>query len=187
MLRIVRGFLAVAVACSLISGCGPQKLTRGLAKDILNKQGDLKQTNELTLSLDQLVSLAHLDKGAVDKVNTLIDMKSGRPCGSSTASAMVQVGQLPLCPGFIPPPVAAQKRGAEVHLTTPIGWKVVEITGVSDDAHAPNTKLVEYTWQYDLSTFPDTAAQTINPNPPAPGKAFLRLYDDGWRFESFTK
>ena len=48
-----------------------------------------------------------------------------------------------------------------------------------------NKKVVEFTWKYDLSEYPQGAEGIFNLTPPAQRKALLRLYDDGWRFVEF--
>jgi hypothetical protein len=73
--------------------------------------------------------------------------------------------------------------GVLLTLKTGIKAIIVEVTGIADAS--ANEKTVEETWKFDLSPLPKEIGDAIKPAT-NPGKALLRLYDDGWRFVQFT-
>jgi len=184
MRRIVMCFSVVAIL-AMASSCRSQKLTRDSAQEILGKIGAQRQVGQLTVSIDQLTALTHLEPQAIDKVNEILNFNQGKPCVPDASDVRIAGGQFVLCQGYAPPEVTWQRPGVVLKLTKPIGWKVVEVTGISDDPHASTDKIVEYTWRYDLTDFPNGVEDILNPKPSPTGKAAFRLYDDGWRFVEF--
>lgn len=66
----------------------------------------------------------------------------------------------------------------------PIHRRFVEITGITD-ANDPGTKkIVLFKWKWDWAEIPTEGKQCLGPEgTPSKGKAFFKLYDDGWRVE----
>lgn len=182
----MRQFIApvcVSVLFCVVSGCGPKKLSRGAAEDILNKVGIQQPIGQITVSFDQATKLANLHRDSLVKEND--PFPGVKACLPDAQDVRIATGKFAFCQGWIPPEVTWQHPGVLLTLSKPIGWKVIAVTGMSDDSQAHDDKTVEYTWQYDLSEFPSAVAQIINRTPPPSGKSEIKLYDDGWRFVSF--
>jgi hypothetical protein len=167
----------------VISGCGPQKLNRERATEILDKIANKPSMTELGMSSDQVRRLSHLNAPDSATVKQMMNLNSGKFCGARD-DMQVAVGVRPLCPNYIPPGITWRDPGRLVILAKPIKWKLIDITGISDVPDAQSEKLVDYTWQYDLSGFPKSFLDIYNP-PLQRGHALFRLYDDGWRFVEF--
>ncbi|WP_348262865.1 hypothetical protein P8935_24120 [Telmatobacter sp. DSM 110680] len=177
--------LGVIAVLAMTSSCRSQKLTRDGAKDILDKVGISNQFHQIVLGPDEASKFLHIDPSTAQKLATLMDFNHFKSCLPDSSDIRLASGQYVLCIGYIPAGVDAQHPGVMLPLTKPVGWRIVEITGISADSNASNDKVAEYTWKYDLSDYPHDAESIFNPMPPAQGKALLRLYDDGWRFVEF--
>jgi len=161
----------------LISGCGwNHRLTRNGAKEILDKVAAQSSFTQIVLNREQAMSIA--TKRASEG-----DIRTSKACLPDASDVRVLFGQFVFCSALIPPGVTSQQPGLLVTFNKPYRWSLVEVTGMSD-GQAPNEKNVEYTWEY---VFPDFSQdlQSALKYTPRPGKALLRLYDDGWRFVSF--
>jgi len=66
----------------------------------------------------------------------------------------------------------------------PVQRRVVEITGITDGENS--SKIVEYKWHWDYDAQPQELKDILFKSDVAqPGKATLKLYDDGWRVVKF--
>jgi hypothetical protein len=71
----------------------------------------------------------------------------------------------------------------------------VEVTGITEAPAlltggdtTPNTvKLVEFTWKWDVDRFPNELKSVLPRSELNSASAVLRLYDDGWRFQSIQE
>lgn len=81
------------------------------------------------------------------------------------------------CEHYITTGITGDNPGILMLLKTPIRWKVKEITGIST---TPSQKIVDFTWQRDLSSWPEAFQTAVN-QPSQTSKAMFALYDDGWR------
>jgi len=95
------------------------------------------------------------------------------------------MGEFVLCQNPISPEeITWEHPGVLIKLKTPVKWYLIEVTGIAGTAGSQNDRIVEDTWQFDLSSFPKEIQDALK-TPPLKGKALLRLYDDGWRFMQF--
>jgi hypothetical protein len=83
------------------------------------------------------------------------------------------------CEHYIAVDINDKNPGALLLLKTPVRWFVKEVTGIST---SPNQKIVEFTWQTDLSSWPADFQTAVN-QPLQTSKAMFTLFDDGWRFD----
>ena len=177
--------LGLIAVLAMTSSCRSQKLTRDSAKDILNKVGLSDQFHQFVIGSNEASQFVKIDPGTAQKLATLMDFNQFKSCLPDRADIRLVSGKYVLCPGYIPPGIDAQHPGLLVPLFKPVGWRIIEITGISDDSNNQSNKVVEFTWKYDLSEYPQGAERIFNLTPPAQRKALLRLYDDGWRFVEF--
>lgn len=186
--------LAVAVifslACLLSAGCHSSELSRGKAKDILDKVGSERSYSQITMSMDQLQRLNNIaDRKLVSTTLTKHFVVSSRVpwklCVPDKSDVRVITGQFLECPSPANPEVTWQHPGMVVPLRTPIKQIVIEVTGIADGS-TPSEKTVEYTWRFDFSSmFLPKAIEDALTFPLRTGKAAFRRYDDGWRFMNF--
>ena len=169
------------VTILLLLSCGArQNLTPSSAKAILDKIAAQTTTSQIVLNLNQARRVQSLGPTA----NGSLDVATAKPCLPDASDARVRIGQYLFCQGTIPPEVTWQQPGVLIHLKRPIAWTLIEVTGITDAPNTTNEKIVEYTWQYDLSPFPKEVQDALT-YPPRPGKSLLRLYDNGWRFVAY--
>ena len=178
--------LLMMVVLLALCGCGPKKLTRSLASDIMEKVASQPSIQQITVSRDQLLKLVSIPPEAFKALGPHVaSAQSKKLCLPDAQDIRVITDQFEHCVGFIPPGVDWQHPGSVVKFTKSYGWKLKGITGISDDPHSPTDKIVEYTWEYNFDDLPKEAAAVLNPPNPYPGKSSLRLYDDGWRFVEY--
>jgi len=177
--------LAIVGAASLLMACHTSELTRGKAKNLLNKVGAGVSTNQITFSPEQLQKLSQLKdaKDADAALTKLFIMNTMKPCLPDASDVRIVTGQFVQCqnPG---PEITWQHPGVMASLKTPVKWVVIEVTGIAD-GQAPSEKIVEDTWHYDFSSFSLPKDVEAGLEPLRTGKALFRLYDDGWRFVQF--
>ena len=163
----------LAIMMLLLSSCGPSKeLTRSKAKDILNKVVAEAKITRITLSPDNRPP-ANL-KGGPDVTGMATCLPDRTDIRVGMGFALCSVGM---------PEITWQRPGTLLVLNKPVTLTIVEVTGIADETN-PKEKIVEYTWQYDLSPLTKQTQDAVK-IVPHPGKALLRLYDDGWRFVDF--
>ena len=168
----------VGVYCLLMS-CHAAELTRAGAKTIIEKNG-VEPFTEFSISSQQGQKLFQIPNSGplLDKV--FVSEKS-KPCLPDKSDMRLASRQFALCSQeSVTPDITWQNPGLLLSLKTPIKWVVIEITGIAD-TEKPSEKMVEYTWQFDFSSFPKEMADVLK-LPVRAGKALFRRYDDGWRF-----
>ena len=172
-------FAIVSVSCVLVC-CHAAELTRAEAKKIIEKVRAEQSFPEISLSNEQSMKLFQLPNAGplLDKV--FVSEKS-KPCLPDRSDMRLMSGQFVLCPKPVNPDITWQKPGGMFSLKTPIKSVIIEVTGITDAQSGPSDKIVEYTWQFDYSSFPKEVADALK-LPPRTGKSLLRRYDDGWRF-----
>ena len=178
---LVNRFTCSALALVLLScscGCRSHELTRSRAKEIINSSkafSDPSQHANYTLSGEDIqrgitAGYWHKQRGWFGDVLMLT---------ASGKTLFLDFG--------------SQGFGQSVTVTTKGATRrlVVEVTGITEapallsGGATPNSvKAVEFIWNWDDSTFPNALKTYLNNQAPASGTAILRLYDDGWRFES---
>lgn len=93
----------------------------------------------------------------------------------------MMTGNFVQCQNYVALDISWQSPGVIMFLKTPIKWTVKEVTGITEGS-TPSEKVVDVTWQFDLSSFPQNFQDAIQ-QPLLKGKVLFKLYDDGWRFE----
>src|ERR1700730_13364193 len=175
MSRKVRILFNLSVIC-LLSGCSSaQQLTRSGAKDILNKLAAAQPVNVFTFNMDQAKKMMQSIKqpSDADIFKTVFAMKNpAKSCIPDASDVRVATGQLILCPMPVPAGITWQSAGSVTELKTPMHWSVVEVTGITGPSDNSTDRSVEFTWSYDLSSFPK-ALRDMFTIPPSPGKALI--------------
>jgi hypothetical protein len=105
----------------------------------------------------------------------------GRWCLPDPSDMRIMTGNFIQCVNYVGTDIDWQHPGVVMILKQPVGWAVKEVTGITEGS-IPSEKIVDITWQFDLSSFPPELKDAIN-QPALTGKILFKLYDDGWRFE----
>jgi len=105
----------------------------------------------------------------------------GRWCLPDPSDMRIMTGNFVHCENYVGTDIDWQHPGILMILKQPIRWTVTAVTGITEGA-TPSEKIVDVTWQFDLSSFPLEFRDAIQ-QPPLTGKTLFKLYDDGWRFE----
>jgi hypothetical protein len=175
--------LSAVSSVLLLTSCGwsqSKELTRSKAKEIIDKVASQPTITQIILTADQALRMQKLG----EKANDSFAAGSWKVCLPDPSDVRIATGDFVLCQGAVPSEVTWQRPGVLVQLKKPTTWTLLEVTGISDAPNAQNEKIVEYTWQYDISSFAKETKDALQFSP-RPGKALLRLYDDGWRFVEF--
>jgi hypothetical protein len=160
--------LGVIAILAMTSSCRSQKLTRDSATDIMNKVGGLSDLfHAIILGPDEASKMMHMDANTAKKLMTFMDLNHPKSCLPDKSDIRLVTGKYVFCSVYSPHGVDAQHPGVMLTLTKPVGWKIVEITGISSDSNTSNDKVVEYTWKYDLSEYGGDVEEIFNPTPPA--------------------
>jgi hypothetical protein len=172
-----------AILALVLVSCGPnQHLTRSEAKKIMDAVAAKSEVTQITLIPGAAVSPEQEQRLKAQAATIVSLVKGARPCLPDPSDVRIATGQFAFCEG-VSPGVTWQRPGLLVTLNKPTTWSLVEVTGIADGQNA-NEKVVEYTWEYNFSQFPGKIPEVFK-QAPRPGKALLRLYDDGWRFVKF--
>ncbi len=161
----------LATVMCLLACASSQELTRSQAKTLMEKKMSEGGITQITVVWNREQAL----KGIGGP-----DIAVARPCIPNATDVRVSLGQLALCQGFLPADVSWQHPGLLVILKKPIRRTLTEITGITGGDNT-NEKIVEYSWQYDLSNLTQESQDELRQGPQV-GKSLFRLYDDGWRF-----
>ena len=92
--------------------------------------------------------------------------------------------------GFLSDQVTIDNHAAYITTTAKTKRKLIDITGITDapgfvSGGQGTAKVVEFTWNWDVDLLPKELRDFYGKMTPARRSAFLRLYDDGWRFQNF--
>lgn len=199
--------VAVAsVACLVSISCHGSELTRAQAKKAFEKIAEEDQpTDKITLSAEQMQRLKSIPNAntVLSKVFNLVSappqepwtfanptnkaasfVDGGQWCLPDPSDARLMSGQFVQCQDYAGLDISWQRPGIRMLLRKPIRWVVLEVTGVTEGSTS-SEKIVDVTWQFDLSSFPREIQDAIK-QPLLQGKALFKLYDDGWRFEKLV-
>lgn len=172
----LRCLSAVLILIAATSGCGSSELTRARAARVIDDRfGTPDMSKEFVVRLrggaineGLFASVWDQDTNPRDVVNTFFLTASGRRFFQQIR--------------FIAP------ADLEVYVLPVFRRKVAEVTGIADAvlpfAPVAGLKEVQFTWQLD-----NVPPWLVVQGPTGrEGRAFLRLFDDGWRVEdlSFT-
>jgi len=208
----MKGTLVVAVvsAVCLLATCGhASDLSRPEAKRILDKVVAAQPpVNGFSLSTEQMQRLRTVDAAILNKAFVFLSppenqgpymalvpnsgarsiADGGQRCLPDGGDMRLMSGQFVQCLNILnPAEITWQRPGILLRLKAGVSARlaIIEITGIADGS-APNEKLVEDTWKYDLSQLSKEIDDAVKPATNA-GTALFRLYDDGWRFVRFEK
>jgi hypothetical protein len=201
-MKVTPIFAVASLACLLSISChAASDLTRAQAKRAFDKIAAADDpTTVLTFSTSQMQRLEKLPKDTLEQVFTLVyappqgpfsfaDLTNhpaqfvygGRWCLPDPGDMRLMSGNFIQCKEYVGIDIDWQHPGVLMVLKNPIKWTVVEVTGITE-GETPSEKVVDVTWQYDLSSFPQVLQDAIK-QPLLKGKILFKLYDDGWRFE----
>lgn len=191
-MRRVLSCLSTLTFLAILS-CRSSELTRGEAKRIIQKELDRNPVKDITFRGETLLTSAadekKLTKDQLDRrreaSEKLFAWKTAKVCLPDQGDIRLAMGKYVLCSLPQNPSVDWQHPGMLVPLNAPIRRVVVEVTGITDASQSQ--RIVEDKWEYDFSSVPADMRELMNRLAACPrvGKAMLRLYDDGWRFEGF--
>jgi hypothetical protein len=173
--------LHAGLLCLLATGCHASELTRAEAKNLLDKATAGLPISQITASLDQFQKLSAI-KDAKAIFSTVFVLEKSRACLPDASDARLATGEFVVCPNP-GPEITWQRPGLMLSLKAPTKVVVIGITGIAD-GQSQSERLVEYTWQFDLSSFPKEIEDILK-LPTRTGKALFRRYDDGWRVVEF--
>jgi hypothetical protein len=154
----MRLLLAVLSLCQLIAfvACSSKELTRSKATDLTNLKADFASTTSLPLDT------AAFDSMVKDKL--WFQPGFGRQWQPSPEAKEYFTGV-----------------GVGFQLTKPVKREVIDVNGITDGPMA-GTKIVLFTYAFkDVPAFVSRYIAAANKT--IPGKAVLKLYDDGWRVQ----
>lgn len=205
--------VAVVSVIGLLATCGhASDLSRPEAKKILDKTlAAQPPVDGFSVSIEQMQRLKTVDAAILNKVFTFLTpppqgrsaleqlagsltnsgaasiTDGGQRCLPDGSDMRIMTGQFVQCLNILnPADITWQRPGILLRLKTGVKRVIVEITGIAD-ATAPNEKIVEDSWKFDLSSLPKEIEDAIRPATNTTGKALVRLYDDGWRFVNFLE
>jgi hypothetical protein len=177
-------FVAVAsVACLLLAAsCYAADLSRPEAKKVLDKIGATSSATQVSFSSQQMQRIGTLND---DVKRKYFNVDTAKRCLPDSSDVRIMTGQFVQCLDLVnPSEITWQNPGVLATVRIPIQWTIIEITGIAEGQNPNVEKTVEYTWQFDFSSYSRDVQNAIKPAL-NPGKALFRLYDDGWRFVEF--
>jgi hypothetical protein len=201
-MKVTPIFAVASLACLLSISChAASDLTRAQAKRAFDKIAAADDpTTVLTFSTSQMQRLEKLPKDTLEQVFTLVYappqgpfsfadptnhpaqfVDGGRWCLPDPSDMRLMSGNFIQCKEYAGVDIDWQHPGVLMVLKNPIRWTVVGVTGITE-GDTPSQKIVDVTWQYDLSSFPQELQDVIK-QPLLKGRILFKLYDDGWRFE----
>ena len=175
--------VTTVIVFGLLMSCHASELTRAEARKIVEKVGAEQSFPEISLSSEQSQKLFQI-KDADTVLSKIFVKEKTKMCLPDSSDMRLMSGQFVLCSKPVNPDITWQNPGIRCSLKTPIKSVIVEVTGITDAQGGPSDKIVEYTWQFDSSSFPKEVADTLKRSLRT-GKALLRRYDDGWRFVEY--
>ena len=98
----------------------------------------------------------------------------GRWCLPDSSDMRIMTGNFVQCENYVGLDISWQRPGILMQLKNPIKWTVTEVTGITEGSTA-SEKVVDVTWQFDLSSFPQNFQDAIQ-QPPLKGKILFKLY-----------
>jgi len=167
---------AISLTCSLCS-CNSSGLTRGKAKAVIEQSDDYKlQKRSVFLKLNGPEMTACIKAGYLQWADRLpehwshlVVTERGKQFFDSASGTLLYETIL---------------QNLAVVPLVPVQRRVVEITGITDGENS--SKIVEYKWHWDYDAQPQELKDILFKSDVAqPGKATLKLYDDGWRVVKF--
>jgi hypothetical protein len=158
------------------TACNPStELTRSRAKRIVEGTKDYSEPLPAQFTLDAE------------------NVRKGIQLGMWTEQKNIFGGSFPiLTPGGKKLLADSSFAFGQLSITTLVKTKrnVLEITGITDAPEIVSggkgtAKIVEFTWSWDIDPLPRDLKILLGKVTAAQRRALLRLYDDGWRFDSF--
>jgi hypothetical protein len=158
----IAGLIAMSFGCG-----GKGQLTRGKAKDLIERSEGFKPTQ--TLRNDG----TRANKGV--ELGFWVHDPWSSEGFKLTAKGSSYFGGV---------------NRAEVSMLKPVSRRFVEITGMTAaPGFSPDVaQSVTFTWKWDFDGYPPEVSDLIQGPTPTPnnGEAVLKLYDDGWRVENVS-
>ncbi len=162
-------FLLVVCFCS----CGPQKLTRDLATQLIKesetfqkKQGNIKfhKTGFDKMKKHEMLEMIIVGKGYFKQRELQVK------------NEYQNIFSL----GYIKSYTSHKKY--IIMLNNPVPIKLTEVTGITDAATGKGVKEAQFVWEY--SELPSLVRRFVIKG--GKGTAYMRLYDDGWRTDEIN-
>ncbi|MGA8528179.1 MAG: hypothetical protein WB622_00595, partial [Acidobacteriaceae bacterium] len=130
-----------------------QQLTEADAKAMLDKIGQASAASEFTLTEQQEQQLNSLPPDVRSSVPTV----SASPCVLNPGDPRVKSHQFVVCRGIMPVGFGPGQSAFDVKFSRAFPWHIVTVNLNTDPTDDPQTKLVQYLWEYDFSGLPTKA------------------------------
>lgn len=158
-----------------------QQLTQADAKAMLDKLGQSSAADEFTLTEQQEQQLNSLPPD----VRSSVPIVSATRCVLNPGDPRVKSHQFVVCRGILPVGFGPQQTAFDVKLSHAFPWHIVTVDLNTDPPDDPQTKLVQYLWEYDFTGLPPNAQEILKGGAPHPGRSLFRLDGGAWKWAAY--
>lgn len=174
-------FAALLLTLFLSFPAHAQQLTPTDAKAMLDKIGQASTSDELTLTEQQEQQLNSLPAD----VRSSVPIASTNPCVLNAGDSRVKSHQFVVCKGILPVGFGPKQSAYDVKLTRAFPWHIVTVDLNTDPTDDPQTKVVQYLWEYDFTGLPQQVQDILKGAAPHPGRSLFRLDGGAWKWVSY--
>ncbi|HZZ40875.1 MAG TPA: hypothetical protein VFE06_17190 [Acidobacteriaceae bacterium] len=158
-----------------------QQLTEVDAKAMLDKLGQASAADEFTLTDQQEQELNSLPP----EVRSTVPVASSSPCVLNAGDSRVKSHQFVVCKGILPVGFGPKQSAFDVKFSRAFPWHIVTVDLNTDDTGDPQTKFVQYLWEYDFAGLPQKAQDILKGGAPHPGRSLFRLDGGAWKWSAY--
>jgi hypothetical protein len=158
-----------------------QQLTEANAKAMLDKLGQSSASDEFTLTDQQEQQLNSLPR----EVHSSLPIASVSQCVLNPGDPRVKSHQFVVCKGILPVGFGPKQTAYDVKFTRAFPWHIVTVDLNTDPTDDPQTKLVQYLWEYDFSGLPQQAQDILKGEAPHPGRSLFRNDGGAWKWVAY--
>jgi hypothetical protein len=181
MSRKSKCFSALLLSLFLSFPTLAQQLTQDDAKTLLDKLGQTSTADEFTLTNEQEQQL----NGLPPDMRSSVPIASSTPCVLNPGDRRVKSHQFVVCKGILPVGFGPQQTAFDVKLSRAFPWHIVTVDLNTDPTDDPQTKLVQYLWEYDFTGLPQKAQDILKGQAPHPGRSLFRLDGGAWKWAAY--
>jgi hypothetical protein len=158
-----------------------QQLTQADAKAMLDKLGQSSAAAEFTITTQQAQQLNSLPPD----VRTSLPIVSTNPCVLNPADSRVKSHQFVVCQGILPVGFGPTQSAVDIKFSRSFPWHIVTVDLNTDPTDNPQTKLVQYLWEYDFTGLPQKAQDILKGEAPHPGRSLFQLDGGAWKWVAY--
>jgi hypothetical protein len=158
-----------------------QQLAEADAKAMLDKIGQASAADEFTLTEQQQQQLSSLPPD----VRSAVPIASSSPCVLNAGDPRVKSHQFVVCKGILPVGFGPKQSAFDVKFSHAFPWHIVTVDLNTDDTGDPQTKYVQYLWEYDFTGLPQQAQDILKGQAPHPGRSLFRLDGGAWKWAAY--